>query len=218
MANPSSGDDAGSTRSSPTGPSPVASKPSKPSNTTNPPLPALPNPVQSHYYRFKLSDFSRPDTPPSAPPPPSQCARFRVTDFVPWATTDPPAFQQPPQPPLPPLATNMNGRPISEGSPSSATTPRPGGFSVMHMDVDSCGPQQTSSSVAAAGSTRGVLQKITVPSLTVQPQSVPSHQQQQGLNQGARNVSYFPSRCVCFLIRGSGFVCFLPGVMRGRFC
>ena len=39
----------------------------------------------------------------------------------------------------------------------------------MHMDVDNSGPQQTSTSVAAAaGSTRGVLQKITVPSAQAQ--------------------------------------------------
>ncbi|RPB03208.1 hypothetical protein L873DRAFT_289323 [Choiromyces venosus 120613-1] len=155
MANPSSADDAGSTGTSPTGPSPNSVKPS-PKSSSNTPHPSAPTSAQAQFHS-------------------GHCSRFRVTDFVPWASqADPP----PPPPPPPPGVAMNGGRSMSDGSPSSATTPRTGSFSVMHMDVDGSGPQQTSSSVAAAaGSTRGVLQKITVPSAQAQglKQALPIH-------------------------------------------
>ncbi|CAZ81795.1 unnamed protein product [Tuber melanosporum] len=175
MANPSSGDAAGSTGASPTGPSPNSVKPSPKSSSSNAPHSATPTSAQAQFHRFRLSEFSRVESSPTSASPGGHCSRFRVTDFVPWASqADPP----PPPPPPPPGVAVNGGRSASDGSPSSATTPRPGSFSVMHMDVDNSGPQQTSSSVtAAAGSTRGVLQKITVPSAQAQglKQALPIH-------------------------------------------
>lgn len=132
---------------------PPQSKPSHP-----------PNNAAAQFHRFRLSPVNRDAPPPTQTSAPAgQWSRFRVSDFVPspW-TSDTPSHT-----PTTPVAVSpvMNGRPqpAAAGSGSPVGTARQGSFSVMHMDVDGAGPQQTSSSVAAAaGSGRGVLQKIAV--------------------------------------------------------
>lgn len=57
----------------------------------------------------------------------------------------------------------------------------------MHMDVDGAGPQQTSSSVAAAaGSGRGVLQKVAIAVAPIQ-----AGMQKAGTNVGALGFIFF---------------------------
>lgn len=57
----------------------------------------------------------------------------------------------------------------------------------MHMDVDGAGPQQTSSSVAAAaGSGRGVLQKVAIAVAPVQ-----AGMQKTGVNVGVPSFFFF---------------------------
>lgn len=57
----------------------------------------------------------------------------------------------------------------------------------MHMDVDGAGPQQTSSSVAAAaGSGRGVLQKVAIAVAPIQ-----AGMQKAGTNVGALGFNFF---------------------------
>jgi len=74
----------------------------------------------------------------------------------------------------------------------------------MHMDVDNSGPQQTSTSVAAAaGSTRGVLQKITVPSA-----------QAQGLKQVVSSEIFLGSFVI--FLRPYSFSLFPWAILRGK--
>lgn len=124
------------------------------------PAPMAPaqQPSQSPFHRFRLNDFQRVE-PSSASNAAGQCSRFRVTDFVPWSES--PATT--PQPTAP-----TNGVSTKSALPANAASPstvvggaQRSGFLVMHMDVDSCAPQQTSTAVATAGSVgsgKGMLQ------------------------------------------------------------